>query len=166
MSVDYKKNFRFRSYLIDQCNRKNLVKTHGFYWANYRIWIMNYFCSKPSTSVKANVFLDVLEKKSRQNWTWRIFSNHIIARLPNNFGLFIIGIQSSFCHNTFSPMTCYLMTEKREKEKEICSQITALFSSFLTEKWKCLAKKEEKLMKWQLWCEFFSFFYSWFSQKQ
>ena len=114
--VDYKKNFGFRSYLIDQCNRKNLVKTHGFYWANYRIWIMNYFCSKPSTSVKANVFLDVLEKKSRQNWTWWIFSNHIIARLPNNFGLFIIGIQSSFCHNTFSPMTCYLMTEKREKE--------------------------------------------------
>ena len=120
---------------------RNLVQTHGFYWANYRIWIMNYFSSKPSTSVKTNVFLDILEKQSCQNWSWPFF-NHIgmtIARLPNNFGLFIIGIQSSFRPNTFSAMTCYLMAEKREKN--ISSNDSIVFEFF---HWKCLAKKEEK----------------------
>ena len=135
-----KKKFGFRSYLIDQCNRKNLVQTHGFYWANYRIWIMNYFSSKPSTSVKTNVFLDILEKQSCQNWSWTFF-NHIgmmIARLPNNFGLFIVGIQSSFRPNTFSAMTCYLMAEKREKKS---SNDSIGFEFF---HWKCLAKKRRE----------------------
>ena len=108
----------FESKLFDwsvlQKKSANLVPTHGFSWAKYRIWIMNYFCSKPSTSVKTNVFLDILEKQSCKN---RTFFDGIITRLPNNFGLLIVGIQSSFGPNTFSAITCYLMSEKREKKK-------------------------------------------------
>ena len=62
----------------------------------------------------------------------------MIARLPNNFSLWIVGIQSSFCHNTFSSMTCYLMAKNIKK---IC-EMTALFSQFFTEKIWILVRKK------------------------